>query len=146
MSCPEPRAQGAQTMNCNFAAVLFSKIAEYLPRFHALSKSKKLEIILSGFNLQNIEPDQRNIPVVFAVQNYILKTKVLQLPPNHPPLLPIMPPHHNHNLSLILIIFSAAALLDVFCRDLLSAFCCTWRGPFSLRHSKVIILYNIVFD
>ena len=27
-------------------AVLFSKIAEYLPRFHSLSKSKKLEIIL----------------------------------------------------------------------------------------------------
>ena len=71
-------------------AILFNKISEYLPRFQALSKSKKLEIILSGFNLQNIEPDQRNVPVVFAVQNYILKTKRFSTPPQPSP-----PPTHH---------------------------------------------------
>ena len=71
-------------------AILFNKISEYLPRFQALSKSKKLEIILSGFNLQNIEPDQRNVPVVFAVQNYILKTKRFSTPPQ-----PTLPPTHH---------------------------------------------------
>ena len=70
--------------------ILFTKISEYLPRFQALSKSKKLEIILSGFNLQNIEPDQRNIPVVFAVQTYILKTKRFSTPPQ-----PTLPPTHH---------------------------------------------------
>ena len=70
--------------------ILFEKISEYLPRFRAFSKSKKLEIILSGFNLQNIEPDPRNVPVVFAVQNYILKTKRFSSPPQ--PTLPLS--HH----------------------------------------------------
>ena len=54
---------------------LFTNISKYLPRFHTFSKSKKLDVILSGFNLSNVEPDQRNISVAFAVQNYILKTK-----------------------------------------------------------------------
>ena len=69
---------------------LFKKISEYLPRFQTFSKSKKLEIILSGFNLQNIEPDLRNVSVVFAVQNYILKTKRFSTPPQ----LPSPPAHH----------------------------------------------------
>ena len=63
---------------------LFTKISEYLPRFKTFSKSKKLEIILSGFNLLNIEADQRNISVAFAVQNYILKTKRFSTPPQPP--------------------------------------------------------------
>ena len=54
---------------------LFKKISEYLPRFPTFSKTKKLEIILYGFNLSNTEPDPRNISVTFAVQKYIMKTK-----------------------------------------------------------------------
>ena len=80
---------------------LFNKISDYLPSFKTFSKSKKLEIILSGFNLTNIEPDQRNISVAFAAQNFILKTICFcQLPPNLPPCRPIMPFHHNHHLYL----------------------------------------------
>ena len=60
---------------------LFNKISDYLPSFKTFSKSKKLEIILSGFNLTNIEPDQRNISVAFAAQNFILKTKRFSTPP-----------------------------------------------------------------
>ena len=74
---------------------LFNKISDYLPSFKTFSKSKKLEIILSGFNL-NIEPDQQNISVAFAAKNFILKKNVFQLPPNLPPFLPIM---HTSYLS-----------------------------------------------
>ena len=69
---------------------LFNKISEYLPRFKSFTKSKKLETILFGFNLSNIEPDQRNISVAFAVQNYILKTKRFSIPPQPP-----SPPAHH---------------------------------------------------
>ena len=69
---------------------LFNKISEYLPRFQTFSKSKKLEIILSGINLSNTEPDQRNIPIVFAVQNFILKT-IRFSTPSQPP---SSPTHH----------------------------------------------------
>ena len=70
---------------------LFNKISEYLPRFKTFTKSKKLETILFGFNLSNIEPDQRNISVAFAVQNYIIKTKRFFTPPPPPP-----PPISHH--------------------------------------------------
>ena len=71
---------------------LFKKISQYLPGFQTFSKTKKLEIILYGFNLSNIEPDPRNISIVFAVQKYIMKPNVFTL---HPP--PPLPPlQHNH--------------------------------------------------
>ena len=54
---------------------LLNKISQYLPRFKTFSKTKKLEIILYGFNLSNKEPDPRNLSIAFAVQNFILKTK-----------------------------------------------------------------------
>ena len=54
---------------------LLKKISQYLPRFNTFSKTKKLEIILYGFNLSNNEPDPRNLSIAFAVQNFILKTK-----------------------------------------------------------------------
>ena len=71
---------------------LFKKISQYLPGFQTFSKTKKLEIILYGFNLSNIEPDPRNISIVFAVQKYIMKPNVFTL---HPP--PPLPPlQHTH--------------------------------------------------
>ena len=69
---------------------LFNKISQYLPQFKTFTKKKKLETILFGFNLTNIEPDQRNISVAFAVQNYILKTKRFSTPSQPPS----PPPHH----------------------------------------------------
>ena len=75
--------------------VMFSSIARYLPRFESFSNMKKLDIILSGFNLQNPEPDPRNISVVFVVQKFILSTKRFlpptPAPPTPPPIIPIMP-------------------------------------------------------
>ena len=72
--------------------VMFDKISEYLPNFQTLAKSKQLEIILFGINLSNSEPDSRNIPIVFAVQNYILKTKRFFTPPPPPSPAPLPPP------------------------------------------------------
>ena len=66
---------------------LCKKISQYLPRFQTFSKTKKLEIILNGFNLSNTEPDPRNISIAFAVQSYILKTK--RFSPSSPPSPPI---------------------------------------------------------
>ena len=67
---------------------LFAKLSEILPKFITLTKAKQLETILFGINLDNEEPDPRNIPIVFAVQKYILETKTFFAPPppNHPPL------------------------------------------------------------
>ena len=66
---------------------LCKKISQYLPRFQTFSKTKKLEIILNGFNLSNTEPDPRNFSIAFAVQSYILKTKRFSpsSPPSPPP-------------------------------------------------------------
>ena len=66
---------------------LCKKISQYLPRFQTFSKTKKLEIILNGFNLSNTEPDPRNFSIAFAVQSYILKTKRFSpsSPPSSPP-------------------------------------------------------------
>ena len=61
--------------------MMFSSIARYLPSFESFSNIKKLDIILSGFNLLNPEPDPRNISLVFVVQKFILSTKRF-LPPS----------------------------------------------------------------
>ena len=65
--------------------VMFSSIAQYLPEFSSLSNTKKLDIILSGFNLSNEEPDPRNISIAFIVQKFILSTKRFSPPTRTPP-------------------------------------------------------------
>ena len=66
---------------------LFCKLAQILPGFNNFSKSKQLETILFGINLENEDPDPRNIPIVFAVQQYILDTKRFSKPPPPSPLI-----------------------------------------------------------
>ena len=39
------------------------------------TKTKKLDIILKGFEIQNVEFIQLNTTLTLAVQNYILNTK-----------------------------------------------------------------------
>ena len=55
--------------------ILYSAISKFVPNFNTLTLMRKTEIILNGINLQNDEPDPRNIPITFAVQSFILKTK-----------------------------------------------------------------------
>ena len=47
----------------------------YLPNFTNYTKTKKLDIILKGFEIQNVEFIQLNTTLTLAVQNYILNTK-----------------------------------------------------------------------
>ena len=54
---------------------LFELIEHYIPRFSNFTKSKKLEIILKGFNIHIDEYIQLNTTLTFAVQNFIIKTK-----------------------------------------------------------------------
>ena len=49
-------------------------IAKILPNFASKSKSKRLEILLNGFNLNQADPDHRNKQLALIVQNYILNT------------------------------------------------------------------------
>ena len=76
---------------------LFSKITQYVPNFQRLSQKRQIEILLSGINLENEEPDPRNLGIVFAVQKYILQTERFVFgdtitPPPPPPHPPIKPP------------------------------------------------------
>ena len=53
---------------------MFESIGKILPNFTAKSKSKKVEILLNGFNLNQDDPDHRNKQLTIIVQNYILNT------------------------------------------------------------------------
>ena len=55
--------------------LLYSTVSKYIPNFNTQSLTRKTEILLNGINLQNHEPDPRNIPILFAVQTFILQTK-----------------------------------------------------------------------
>ena len=48
---------------------------QILPKFKTFSNKVKLDILLHGINLQSEETDSRNRLIIFAVQNFILKTK-----------------------------------------------------------------------
>ena len=55
--------------------LLMSKISQYVPNFQRLSQKRKVEILLKGINLENEEPDPRNLGIAFAVQRYIIQTE-----------------------------------------------------------------------
>ena len=54
---------------------LFSSVQQLVPTFNKQSKTKKLDILLNGINLNSKEPDSRNTRIMLLVQNFILKTK-----------------------------------------------------------------------
>ena len=54
---------------------LFGLIEHYIPHFNNFTKSKKLDILLNGFDIYNVEFIQLNTTLTMAVQNFILKTK-----------------------------------------------------------------------
>ena len=61
--------------------LLVSKIEKIIPKFSRLSDKRKTEILLNGINLNSDEPDSRNVPLTFTVQNYILQTRRFNSPP-----------------------------------------------------------------
>ena len=54
---------------------MFNKINKSLPNFSSLSNKEKLFILLNGLNTVDNIADCRNVPIMFAMQTYILSTK-----------------------------------------------------------------------
>ena len=54
--------------------VLFDLFEHYIPKFKALTKKKKLEIILRGINPENDDLVSTNTTLTIAVQNFITHT------------------------------------------------------------------------
>ena len=61
-------------------AVLFNKITNLVPKFLLLSQKDKLFLLLNGVNLNCGISDCRNVPIMFAMQNYTLLTKRFEKP------------------------------------------------------------------
>ena len=83
-------------------ATLFAKISQYVKNFPNLTQKRQLEIILRGINLENVEPDSRNIGILFAVQKFIIQTKrflpaddPITPPPLQPTPAPAQPPPND---------------------------------------------------
>ena len=62
-------------------ASLISKITQLVPYFPTLSMKNKLELLLNGINTKNNIDDCRNVPIMFAMQSYILLTKRFEKQP-----------------------------------------------------------------
>ena len=61
--------------------LLYQNVAKVIPKFSTYSLNRQVDIFLNGINT---EPDPRNIPIVFAVQTYIMQTKHFNSPPLSP--------------------------------------------------------------
>ena len=55
--------------------ILFGLIEHYVPFFKNLTKKKKLELILTGINIENEEFLSTNTIIMKTTQNFILNTK-----------------------------------------------------------------------
>ena len=55
--------------------LLYDSMEQILPKFKNYPIKTKLEILLNGINLNSEETDSRNSKIIYAVQNFILKTK-----------------------------------------------------------------------
>ena len=54
---------------------MFGLFEHYIPKFQSFTKTRKLDIILKGFEIQNDDFIQLNTTLTLAVQNFILNTK-----------------------------------------------------------------------
>ena len=55
--------------------LLMNKITNLIPNFSSLGKKVQLDILLNGINTNSIVRDCRNVPIMFAMQSFILSTK-----------------------------------------------------------------------
>ena len=54
---------------------LYSLVEQFVPNFNRLGKFKKYETLIMGVNIDNPDYDYTNTNIMFAVQNFITKTK-----------------------------------------------------------------------
>ena len=59
----------------NERQTLFGLIEHYIPNFNNFTKTKKLEIILRGFDIENPEYLGLNTTLTISVQKFIYQTK-----------------------------------------------------------------------
>ena len=62
--------------------ILFDLIEHYIPKFSSFNKSQKLDIILRGFEIENLEFTGLNTTLTIAVQKFIMQTKRFYVPPS----------------------------------------------------------------
>ena len=62
--------------------ILFDLIEHYIPKFSSFKKSQKLDIILQGFEIENLEFIGLNTTLTIAVQKFIMQTKRFYVPPS----------------------------------------------------------------
>ena len=60
--------------------ILFDLIEHYIPKFSSYKKSQKLDIILKGFEIENLEFTGLNTTLTLAVQKFIMQTKRFYVP------------------------------------------------------------------
>ena len=72
MSCPSYSSPRASLIN---------KVTNLIPNFSFFGKKQQLFILLNGVNTNNNIYDCRNVPIMFAMQNYILSTKRFEKQP-----------------------------------------------------------------
>ena len=54
---------------------LYNLVEHYIPNFPRMTKTAKLNLLLSGFHTDNPEYNHLNTIITIAVQNFIIKTK-----------------------------------------------------------------------
>ena len=60
--------------------ILFDLIEHFIPKFSSFKKSQKLDIILKGFEIENLEFIGLNTTLTIAVQKFIMQTKRFYVP------------------------------------------------------------------
>jgi hypothetical protein len=77
--CDHPETTSHFLLNCFLfqpeRETLLAKICQLYPPFTRKSTQQQTYILLNGINLENEEPDVRNVQIFYAVQKYILQTK-----------------------------------------------------------------------
>ena len=93
--CGKPETTSHFLISCQLykqeRIIMFETILKLIPKFTSFPYYKQLDILLFGINIKNRESDPRNLPISFAVQNFILKTKRFSSPPTSPLPLPPAP-------------------------------------------------------
>ena len=78
--------------------IMLDKLKEFIPNIHNLSKKRQFEILLFGYDPENVELTKYNTKIMMATQTFIYDTKrfhskKVTQPPFPPPAQPHIPPN-----------------------------------------------------
>ena len=63
------------TIFTDHRSILFTQIEQFIPNFKKLAKKRQYEILMYGYEIDNVELTKINRKILLATQNYIFKTK-----------------------------------------------------------------------